>query len=86
MKQWNSELSIRQCTCYRQNNGNAKQYRNKTVCIGCTERTLVVNIFRYTFDCLRCVVPVSVQYRLCLVTVRMKVLQNGRLLRLLVRV
>jgi hypothetical protein len=23
------------------------------VCVGCTERTLVVNIVRYTFDCLR---------------------------------
>jgi hypothetical protein len=26
-----------------QNNGNTTQYRNKTVCVGCTERTLVVS-------------------------------------------
>jgi len=32
--------------------------------------------------CLRCVVLVSVYYRLCLVTVCMKVLQSGRLVRL----
>ena len=33
------------------------------------------------FFCLCCVVPVSVHYRLCLVTVFMKVPQNGRLIR-----
>jgi len=33
------------------------------------------------FVSLRCVVPVSKYYRLCLVTVRTKVLQNGRLVR-----
>ena len=38
-------------------------------------------IFHYSFVCLCCVVPVSVHYRLCLVTVCMKVLTNGRLLR-----
>jgi hypothetical protein len=31
------------------------------------------------FFCLCCVVPVSVQYRLCLVTVCVRVLHNGRL-------
>jgi hypothetical protein len=45
-----------------QNNGNARQYRNKTPCVGCTERTLVVTIVCYTFVCLHCVVPVSVRY------------------------
>jgi len=38
-------------------------------------------IFRYTFVCLGCVVSVSVHYRLCLVTVCMKVLQNSRRIR-----
>jgi hypothetical protein len=32
-----------------QNNGNTRQYRNKTVGVGCTERTLVVSIFGYSF-------------------------------------
>ena len=40
-----------------------------------------MNIFRYDFVCLRCIVLVSVHYRLCLVRVRMKVLQNGRSVR-----
>jgi len=44
--------------------------------VGCTERTSVVRTFRYYFVCLRCVVPVSMHYRLCLVTVRMKVSQK----------
>ena len=61
------------------NNGNTRQYRNKTVGVGCTRKTLVGSFFRYSFVCLRCVVPVSVNYRLCSVTVRMKVLQSGRL-------
>ena len=39
------------------------------------------HIFHYSFVCLCCVVPVSLHYILCLVTVCMKVLQNGRLLR-----
>jgi len=64
-----------------QNNGNTRQYSNKTVCVGNTKGALAVNIFLYSFVCLRCVVPVSKHYRLCLVTVRMKVLQNGRLVR-----
>ena len=33
----------------------------------------------YPFICLYCVVPVSVHYRLYLVTVHMKVLQNGKM-------
>jgi len=33
-----------------------RQYRNKTVCVGCTERTLVVSIFPYSFVCWSCVV------------------------------
>ena len=37
--------------------------------------------FHYSFVCLCCVVPLSVHYILCLVTVCMKVLQIGRLLR-----
>ena len=51
-------------------------------CVGCSERTLVKSIFLYYFACLRCVVPVSVHYRLYSVRVRTKVLQNGRLVRL----
>jgi len=64
-----------------QNNGNIRQYRNQTVCVGCTERTSVVSTFRYCFACLRCVVPVSMHYIFCLVTVRMEVLQDGRLVK-----
>ena len=60
-----------------QNNGNTRQYRNKTVFVGLTERTLVVSVFHYSFICLRCLVAVSMHYRLCLVTVCVKVLQNG---------
>jgi len=37
-------------------------------------------LYLLLFLCLCCVVPVSVHYRLCLVTVGMKALQNGRLL------
>jgi len=33
------------------NNGNTRQYRNKTACVGCTERTLV----RVSFIILLCV-------------------------------
>jgi hypothetical protein len=65
-----------------QNNGNATKYRNTNVCVGCNERTLFLSIVRHSFVCLRCVVWVSIHYRLCLVTVRMKVNPNGRLLRL----
>jgi hypothetical protein len=64
-----------------QNNGKTTKYKHKTVCVGCTGRTLVVSIFRYSFVCLQCVTPVSFHCRLCLATVRVKVLQNGRLLR-----
>jgi hypothetical protein len=63
------------------NNGNNTQYRKKTVCVGSTERTVVVSIVHYFLVCLCCVVPVSTHYRLCLVTVRMKIPQNGRLVR-----
>ena len=55
------------------NNRNTRQYRNKIIFVGCTDRML--------FFCLCCIVPVSMHYRLYLVTVCMKVLQNGRLLR-----
>ena len=59
--------------------GIARPRRNKPVCVGCTKRTLVVSIFCYSFVCLHCVVPVAMHYILCLMTVHMKVLQNGRL-------
>ena len=70
-----------QCTGNGQNNGNTTEYRNKTVCVGCTEITLILNVFLYSFVCLSCVVPASVHYRLHLVTVRMKRLQNETLFR-----
>ena len=38
-------------------------------------------IFLCSVGCLRCVAPVSMHYRLCLVRVRMKVPQNRRLVR-----
>jgi len=59
-----------------QNNGHTTQYRTKIVYVGCIERTLVVSIFHYSFVCLYCLVSVSMHYRLCLVTVCMKVLQK----------
>ena len=31
------------------NNGNTRQYRNKTICVGCTERTLVVSFIILLF-------------------------------------
>jgi len=41
------------------------------LCVGCTDRKLVVSNFRYCFVCLLFLVPVSVHYGLCfLVTVR----------------
>jgi len=64
-----------------QNNGNTRQYRNKTVCVGCSERILDVKFFCYSFVCLHCVVPASMHYRLRLVTIHMKVQQNGKLVR-----
>ena len=68
---------------------NTRHCWNKTVCVGCTERTLVLSIFQhsfvpmfyYYFVHLCCVVPVSLHYILCLVAVCMKVQQNGRLVR-----
>jgi len=71
----------RQSTGDGQNNGKTRQYKHKRVCVDCTERTLVVSICRYCFVCLRCIVPVLMQYRLCLVTVRVEALQNWRLVR-----
>jgi hypothetical protein len=47
--------------------------------VGCTERTLAVSTFIYSFACLRCVMLVSMHYRLCQLTIRMEVLQNERL-------
>ena len=64
-----------------QNNGNTRQYRNKTVCVECTERTSAVSTFRYCFVYLPCVVPVSMNYTLCLEPFITKVLQNGKLVR-----
>jgi len=34
-----------------QHNGNIRQYRNKTVCVGHTESTLAVTVFHYSFVC-----------------------------------
>ena len=62
---------------WTKSNGNTGQYRNKTVCVGCTEPSLVVNNLCYSFVYLHCVVPVSVQQRLCLVTVCTKELKIG---------
>jgi len=56
------------------NNENTTQYRNKTVCVSCTERALVLS---FVILCMGRIMPVSMQYRLCLETV--KELQNGRL-------
>jgi len=71
-----------QHTADGQNNENTTQYRNTSVCVGCNEITLFVSIVVYSFVCLRCVVSVSIHYRMCLVTVRMKVKKNERILRL----
>ena len=49
--------------------------------IGIKLFVLAALIEHYSFVCLCCIVPVSLHYRLYLVTVCMKVLQNGRLLR-----
>ena len=73
--------SVKVRTRNGQNNGKTTQCRYKIVRVCCIERTLVVSTFRYSFVCLQCVTPVSVQYSLCLVTVHMKVTQNGRLAR-----
>ena len=63
------------------NNGNTGQYRNKTVCVGLHWKNISY-IFHYSFVCLCCIVPLSMHCRLCLATVCVKVLQNGKLLRL----
>ena len=61
-------------------NGNTRQYRNKTVCVGLHWKK-ISRIFRYSLFCLCCVVPVLMHYRLCFGSVCMKVLQSGRLTR-----
>ena len=53
----------------------------KTICFGCTGRTTVVRIFSYSFVCLRCIVSISMHYRLRLIRIRVKVLQNRRSVR-----
>jgi len=67
---------------------NTRQYRNKSVCVSCTERTLVVSFVILLYVCLCCVVPVSMHYRLYLVTVCMKMgdfsdFQRGQIVGLL---
>ena len=52
------------------NNRNTRQYRNKIIFVGCTDRML--------FFCLCCIVPVSMHYRLYLVTVCMKAAFNKK--------
>ena len=64
-----------------QNSRNTRHYRNTAVCVGCTKRTLVVSVFRYSFVCSHCFMPMALHYRLCLVTFRAKVLQNWSLVR-----
>jgi len=61
--------------------GSIIRNRNNTVCVGATVRRLAVSFSHYFVLCLRCVVPVWMYYRMCVVTVGMKVLQNGRLVR-----
>jgi len=67
------------------NNGNTRQYRNKTLSLGRQHWKNISCIFCYSPVCLHCVVPVSMHYRLCLVTVRMKALESGGLVRFLKR-
>ena len=66
-----------------QNNGNTRQYRNKTVCVGCTESTLVVSIVRFFFFvCLLTLCSAIInELHIVFITVRMKMLQNGRRVR-----
>ena len=52
-----------------------------TLCDDCTKKENISCIFRYSFVCLRCAVPLSMHCRFCLVTVRMKVLHNRRRVR-----
>ena len=59
------------------NNGNTRQDRNKTVCVGCTDRTLVVSFVILLFVLYSASVSAL---QIVLVTVCMKVLQNGRLI------
>jgi hypothetical protein len=62
---------------YGKSNGNTRQYRNKIVCVGCTERTLAVSVFLYCFVCVRSIVAISMKYN----SFRTNVLQNGRFIR-----
>jgi hypothetical protein len=50
------------------------------VCASCTERTSIGNTERFTSVCLLSVVLVSVYYWLCWMTVRVKELENMRLI------
>jgi len=50
-----------------QNYRNIRQYRNKQFVVA----ALKEHLYHYSCVCLCCVVPVSVHYRLCLVTVCM---------------
>jgi hypothetical protein len=61
-EKWNVKESL-VAILLTQNNGHTRQYRNNSVCIGCTERILTVIICGYSFVCLSCVAPVSMYYR-----------------------
>jgi len=52
-----------------QNNGNTRQYRNKSVCVGCTEITLFASIFRHTVCVYAVYCPCQCIYILCLVNI-----------------
>ena len=59
-----SVVNITTYTRDGQNIANNRQYWNKTVCVGCTERTLVMCIFRYSVVFKRCVLQTNTtQYR-----------------------
>ena len=58
-------------------NGNTRQYRDKAVCVGCTERTLVGSSVILLFVlCSASVIALQIVFSNC-----MKVLRNGRLIR-----
>ena len=67
-----------------QNNGNTTVYRNKTVCIGLSERTLVVSFLILLF--MLCSATVNALYRLCFIRVHMTVLVTFSEDRLLVHI
>jgi hypothetical protein len=62
------------------NNGNAREYRIKTVNVGCTERMLVLSSFLVLSLVTLCSASVM-RYRLYLVTVYRKVVQIRRIVR-----